>query len=649
MIDIINLSVQFTGNYLFQDVNLKILPTDKIALVGSNGTGKSTLLKILAKKQTPEDGSIQTKKGLKIGYLPQELISLNNISVFDEVRQSVKILKQIESEDVEIHNKLNDKSISKNEHEQFIKKLGELNNKKEEVGYYSFNAKIEKILMGLGFNESTITKLTSELSGGWQMRVELAKILTADNDIILLDEPTNHLDIDSLQWLVKFLKSFKGAIILVSHDRYFVNNICNKTLEIFNHDVNFYKGNYNDYLKFKEERDERLKSEFLDQQKKIKQTEQFIERFRYKASKAKQVQSRIKQLDKIDKVQLSESENKIQFKFKNLKPSGVIPLKASNLSKSYGENSVLSKLNFQVERGEKIALVGPNGAGKTTLAKLLSNRLQPTEGNIELGHNTIISFYAQDVVDNLNLKNDIITEVSDSETEHTTVQLRTILGAFLFHGEDVFKKINILSGGEKSRVALVKVLLTKANTILLDEPTNHLDFDSKKILQNALIEFEGTLIIVSHDIDFLMPIVNKVMEVKNNSISEYYGGIDYYLLKKEENEDSSLNMNGKIIKTDKVSRKEEKRIEAEKRQKEFQATKKIKDNLADIESQIEKLELKKTDLEKNMTKEEIYSKPDLSKQNKIEYDKVKNKLEELYETWTEISEQLENTLHELGN
>lgn len=649
MIDIINLSVQFTGNYLFQDVNLKILPTDRIALVGSNGTGKSTLLKIIAKKQTPEDGSIQAKKGLKIGYLPQELISLNNISVFDEVRHSVKILKQIESEDVEIHNKLNDKSISKSEHELFIKKLGDLNNKKEEVGYYSFDAKIEKILMGLGFNESTITKLTSELSGGWQMRVELAKILTADNDIILLDEPTNHLDIDSLQWLVKFLKSFKGAIILVSHDRYFVNNICNKTLEIFNHDVNFYKGNYNDYLKFKEERDERLKSEFLDQQKKIKQTEQFIERFRYKASKAKQVQSRIKQLDKIDKVQLSDSENKIQFKFKNLKPSGVIPLKAFNLSKSYGENSVLNKLNFQIERGEKIALVGPNGAGKTTLAKILSDRLKPTEGNIELGHNTIISFYAQDVVDNLNLKNDIITEVSDSDSEHSTGQLRTILGAFLFHGEDVFKKINILSGGEKSRVALVKVLLTKANTIILDEPTNHLDFDSKKILQNALIEFDGTLIIVSHDIDFLTPIVNKVMEVKNNSISEYYGGIDYYLLKKEENADAPLSMNSNIVKTNKVSRKEEKRIEAEKRRKEFQATKKIKDSLADIELQIEKLEIKKADLENDMTKEEIYSNPDLSKKNKIEYGQVRNKLEELYDTWTDFSEQLENTLQELEN
>ena len=334
MIDINNLSVQFTGTNLFEGVNLKILPTDKIALVGSNGTGKSTFLKMLAGQQKQEDGSIQFKKGLKIGYLPQELNSQSPNSIFEDVRNSIDIISEIEIEEETVNIKLANKNLSEAEHDKLVQQLGMINSKKEEIGYYEIDSQIEKILMGLGFLEESFTKNTSELSGGWQMRVELAKILISNNDIILLDEPTNHLDIDSLQWLVKFMKSFRGAIILVSHDRYFVNMICSKTLEIYNKNVTFYKGKYNDYLTFKHEREERLKLEYQDQQKKIKQTEQFIERFRYKATKAKQVQSRVKQLEKIDRIQLSDSEGKIHFKFFDTQQSGIIPLKAFNLSKS---------------------------------------------------------------------------------------------------------------------------------------------------------------------------------------------------------------------------------------------------------------------------------------------------------------------------
>ncbi|MBK8945866.1 MAG: ABC-F family ATP-binding cassette domain-containing protein [Ignavibacteriae bacterium] len=648
MIDINNLSIQFTGENLFENVNLKILPQDKIALVGSNGTGKSTFLKMLSGKQSQESGTILYKKSLKIGYLPQELISIYNSTIFNDVRNSLPQIIDIDKRESFLQEKLHQFPSHGKEHDDVINQIGKLNHQKEEIGYYEINSNIEKILMGLGFAKEQFEKSTSELSGGWQMRVELAKILASNNDIILLDEPTNHLDIDSLQWLVKFLKSYKGAIILVSHDRYFVNNICNKTLEIYNKNVTFYKGSYNEYLNFKEERAERLKLEFAEQQKKIKQTEQFIERFRYKATKAKQVQSRIKQLDKIERIELVETESKIHFRFFDTTPSGVVPIKINNISKSYGTLNVLENINLDIERSEKIALVGPNGAGKTTLSKILSKRIEPTSGNLEFGHNTLISFYAQDVVDNLNLENDIITELFESDSENTIGQLRTLLGAFLFNGDEVFKKIKVLSGGEKSRVGLAKVLLTKANTIILDEPTNHLDFDSKKILQNALIQFNGTLIIVSHDVDFLKPIVTKVIEVRDHNLKVFYGGIDYYLSKKEEIDTAEKNEIANLDETNKLTRKDQKRFEAERRQKFHNATKSLKTKINLVENEIEKLETLKTNLELDMMKEEVYSNPILAKQNKLDYEKVKVDLENCYIDWTQSNEELERIANEVS-
>ncbi len=649
MIDITNLSVQFTGDNLFEGVNLKILPNDKIALVGSNGTGKSTFLKILSGKQTQESGDISFKKGLKIGYLPQELVVLTKYTIFEEVRNSLTHITSLEEKENFFQDKLKITKAETDEFNGIVEQLGILNSTKELVGYYEIDSVIEKILMGLGFTKNQFTKKTSELSGGWQMRVELAKILAADNDVILLDEPTNHLDIDSLQWLVKFLKTYRGTIILVSHDRYFVNNICSKTLEIYNKDVTFYKGNFNDYLNFKNERAERLKSEFADQQKAIKQTEQFIERFRYKSTKAKQVQSRIKQLDKLDRIELFETESKIHFKFFDTTPSGILPIKVGDLSKSFGNLSVLKNVNLQIERGEKIALVGPNGAGKTTLSKIISKRLEPTSGSIELGHNTLISFYAQDVVDNLNVENDIITELTESDPESTVSQLRNILGAFLFNGDEVFKKIKVLSGGEKSRVALAKVLLSKSNTIVLDEPTNHLDFDSKRILQNALIQFNGTLVIVSHDVDFLRPITTRVIEVRNQKLKDYYGGIDYYLLKNEEEHEEENIKNDTISNSGKTNRKDQKRKEAERRQKQHNLTKEIKERIDRIEAEIEKLEGLKIKLENDLMKEEIYSNPQLAKQNKFEYEKVKTSLEIAFSNWTNLSEELEMITHQISH
>lgn len=641
MIDISNLSVQFAGKYLFKDVNLKIHSDDKIALVGSNGTGKSTFLKILAKKEIPETGVLNYRKYLSLGYLPQEIVRLENNSIFFEVRNSIPEIDKIDQEEKELTKLLQNSLLSQDKKEKIIYRLGKITHIKEEIGYYEIDSKIKKVLSGLGFLEKDFQNNTSSLSGGWLMRVELAKILVTAKDLILLDEPTNHLDIDSLQWLIKFLKNFKGAIILVSHDRFFVNEICSKTLEIYNNELNFFKGSYDKYLDFKVQREEQLKLEYLNQQKQIKKTEDFIERFRYKATKAKQVQSRIKQLEKIEKIELISSENKINFRLIEAIPSGAIPIKVDNVCKSYGNLSVLENINISIERGNKIALVGPNGAGKTTLAKIVSKRILPTSGKIEFGYNTLLSFYAQDVIDNLKLENEILSELEQSTSDYTTLQLRSILGAFLFHGDDVYKKISVLSGGEKSRVALAKVLLSKANTIVLDEPTNHLDFDSKKILQEALIKFPGTLIIVSHDIDFLKPIVGKVFEVRGKNIKEYFGGIEYYLSKKEE----ELSKEDDIILSDNsvenISRKDKKRIEAERRQNYYNSTKDLKVQIQKLEKIIETLEQSKSNLELELTFPEVYTNPIIAKQKKNEYDKIITELNEQFHKWTLLTEELE--------
>ena len=492
--------------------------------------------------------------------------------------------------------------------------------------------------MGLGFSEKDMTKRAKEFSGGWQMRIELAKILLGGNDLILLDEPTNHLDIDSLQWLIDFLKSFKGALLIVSHDKYFINKVTNKTLEIFNRKISYYSGNYDSYIKFKEERDAQIIAGYKNQQRKIKQTERFIERFRYKNTKAKQVQSRIKQLGKIEIIELPDSENEIELRFPAPPRSGVVPIDLKNISKSFGSNHVLTNLDLQIERGDKIAFVGPNGAGKTTLSRIIAQKLEADSGELIFGHNTFISYYAQEVANDLDLDKDLIETLQEISKEHTPLQLRSLLGNFLFSDDDVFKKVKVLSGGEKSRVALAKILLTKANLIVLDEPTNHLDIKSKKILQEALIEFDGTLILVSHDVDFMMPIVNKVFELRPGKQKMFPGGIEYYLLKREELIDSPKTEKQP---TDKTNRKDQKRIEAELRKKKSEATKDLKKIVEVLESKIENLEEQKSILEKELADEKIYSNPELAKTKNSDYEKVKLELDNTFSEWTEKSHQLE--------
>ena len=640
MIDLINLSEQFTGEYLFNDVNLRINPDDKIALVGSNGSGKSTLLNIISGKREPDGGSVRIPKNYRIGYLPQELINLRGKELFTEVKESLDEVNKLQRREEELQNALQNIS-DENARDEILLELGEVHHKLIDEGFYKTDAEIKKILSGLGFSESDFEKRTEEFSGGWQMRIELAKILLANNNCILLDEPTNHLDIDSLQWLISFLQNFKGELLIVSHDRYFINKVTNKTLEIYNKKVNFYKGSFDDYLKFKEERKKRLIEEKKQQQREIAQTEKFIERFRYKNTKAKQVQSRVKQLEKMERIEIPDEENKISLRFPNPPRSGTVPIELINVAKAYGENKVIDNFSFQFERNDKVAFLGPNGAGKSTLAKLIAGIIDPNNGEVKIGHNVFISYYAQEVTDNLNLDETILESVAAVSPEHTEGQLRSLLGSFLFTGDAVNKKIKILSGGEKSRVALCRIMLTKANVIVLDEPTNHLDFDSKKILQEALIHFEGTLVIVSHDVEFLGPVANKILEIRPNKITAYPGDVDYYLYKKNEEEKNRAE-ESKIIKNENISSKKEiKRLEAEKRQQKFKETKELKFQIDKLEEKIEELENEKEILEKELAVEENFSNPEIAKKLNKQYEEIKEDLNSVVEIWSDLSEKLE--------
>ncbi|MGQ9643573.1 MAG: ABC-F family ATP-binding cassette domain-containing protein [Ignavibacterium sp.] len=655
MIDLINVSLQFNGKYLFKDVNYKISSGDKISLVGANGTGKSSLLKIITGEIEPESGRVQRQKNISIGYLPQENVAHANKTLLEEATSALSNIIKLQEKEAELQNELSKDNLSDDERDDLIHQLGEVHLRLLELDSYSANAKIEKILKGLGFEEEDFDRYTETFSGGWQMRIALAKILISQNDILLMDEPTNHLDIDSLNWLISFLKSYRGALVVVSHDKNFINQVTDKTLEIYLGKFYTFKGDYDSYLKFKEERDAQAIHQYELQQKKIKETEKFIERFRYKATKARQVQSRIKQLEKLELVELPESKNEIEIKFPTPVQSGRTPIQLIGISKSYGEKTVLKNVDLTIERGDKIAFVGPNGAGKTTLAKIIAGVLKPDSGERIIGHNTFVSYYAQDVADNLDPELDVLDSVYGINEEKTVAELRSLLGSFLFTGDDVFKKVGVLSGGEKSRVALCKILLTKANLIILDEPTNHLDISSKKILQKALIDFPGSLVIVSHDVDFLRPIINKVLDIRKSGLRIFNGDIDYYLYKRkefleEENNYSkkSYNSTNNSHNDDSVSRKEQKRLEAELRQKKYQATKNLTKEIEKIEKQISLLEDEQKTIQTKLADPDFYSNPEEVKQTNKRFKEVEKELEELLQNWELKTEELNKILNQFN-
>lgn len=640
MIDLSQISLQFSGRYLFKDVNLKINSGDKVSLVGANGTGKSSLLKIIAGQIEPESGKIQKQKRISIGYLPQENIIHSGKNLLEEAKSALTDIIYLHEKEKEITSLLSEENISSEEQNDLVHQLGEIHHRLEELDFYSIDAKVKKILTGLGFEEKDFSKPTNEFSGGWQMRIALAKILITQNDLIMLDEPTNHLDLDSLEWLITFLKNYNGALLIVSHDKHFLDEVTNKTLEIFLGKFTIFNGNYDSYLKYKYERDTQLEGLYEQQEKKIKETEKFIERFRYKASKAKQVQSRIKQLEKIERVELPEEKGNINIKFPDPPQSGKLNIQLKSISKSFDDKKLFENLDFDIFRGDKIAFVGPNGAGKTTLSKIIAHKINPDSGERIIGHNTFISYYAQDVADQLDPNLTILETLEETAKDKTQSELRSLLGCFLFSGDDVFKKIKVLSGGEKSRVALSKILMMKSNLIILDEPTNHLDMSSKEILQSALSNFSGSLVLVSHDIDFLRPIISKVVDIRSGNIKIYPGDIDYYLSKREE----TLGQN-EATKTDtnenSISRKEQKRIEAEARQKKYNATKDLTKRTEKLEKEIQLLEAKEKEIQLVLSEPNTYENPNLAKEKTAELNEVKTKLETKISEWENLSNELQ--------
>ena len=538
MIYIDGLSKSYNDNYLFSNVNVVLKKGMRIGLVGSNGTGKTTLLRILVGEENYDSGNVQTDKKISIGYLPQDIISGTSSSVLEETLKSFPELKTIEIDLDRLHDVIkqdpNNKSI--------IKEIGDLQHKYEAIGGWSLENKAKKILGGLGFKESQFKDKLSSFSGGWRMRVALASILLKNPDIIFLDEPTNHLDLDATIWLENFLYDWKGSLVLISHDRTFLDKSVNHVLEIELKKVFLFKGNYSNYLSEKAIRIGQQKNAFQNQQKQIKQTERFIERFRYKSKKASQVQSRVKALAKMEKIESPEENNKI---LNLIIPSkGRSPLKiiwCYDLGKKYDENIVFEGLNFTVERNQKIGLIGYNGAGKSTLLKLLATVIKPSSGNIKSGDNVKTSYYAQHQLELLNKDESVYDSVAAVSSGKSDTEIRTYLGSFLFSGEDIKKNIEVLSGGEKARVALAKMLIAPVDLLLLDEPTNHLDMQSREVLERALKRYKGSIVCISHDRHFLNKVTNRIWKVHGGQIQVYDGNYDYFIWKEKKTSDKNLN------------------------------------------------------------------------------------------------------------
>jgi len=641
MIDLINISVQFGGKYLFKDFSYKIHSNDRICLVGANGSGKSTLLKIISGEILPESGEIHKQKRVSIGYLPQDNVIHKGKTLIEEANSALTDITLMKEKEASILAQMNSHDLDDEDREELVYQLGDVHNRLEDLDYYSASSRVEKILIGLGFLEEDFEKMTDTFSLGWQMRIALSKILISQNDILLMDEPTNHLDLDSLQWLIIFLNSTKCALMIVSHDKYFVNSVTNRTLEIFLNKITNFKGNYDAYLSFKGERNELLESQYELQQKKIKETEKFIERFRYKATKAKQVQSRIKQLEKIELLELPSAKKEIRIRFPEAPGSGKVNIELKGISKSFDEKIVFENIDFTINRKDKIAFVGPNGAGKTTLSKIIAGLLLPDSGNRIIGHNTMIAHYAQDIADQLNPDLDILETLMGISDQMLLGGLRNLLGSFLFTGDDVFKKVGVLSGGEKSRVALAKILLTRSNLIILDEPTNHLDITSKEILQKALIDFSGSIVLISHDIDFLKPIVNKTVEIKNRKVTLFEGGIEYFLYKKSLNENVANENDNQPDKTSFETKKLQKKREAELRQKIYSSTKELKEKIKGIEKRIEGLEKCQKELEEILFSPDTYKDINFANEKTLELNKNKIELEKCLMEWEKLSGEIQ--------
>ncbi len=635
MLNIHNLSVSFQGEYLFEEITYRLNAGDRVGLVGKNGAGKSTMLRIISGEQEYDTGAIAKEKEIKIGFLKQDIDFIEGRTVLEESYEAFSEIKTLEAQLEEINTQLAERTdYESDSYNQLMIDLNEVQHQYEIHGGYNYQGDTERILQGLGFNREDFNKLTDTFSGGWRMRIELAKLLLQSNDILLLDEPTNHLDIESIIWLEGFLKNYAGAVVIVSHDKMFLDNVTNRTIEISLGRIYDYPKPYTKYLVLRQEiREQQLASQ-KNQQKQIQQTEKLIEKFRAKASKATMAQSLIKKLDKIDRIEVDEDDNSVMtLKFPISITPGKVVVEAEAVAKNYGDKKVLQDIELLIERDTKTAFVGQNGQGKSTLAKIIVGELAH-DGHLKLGHNVEIGYFAQNQAEYLDGSKTVEETMIDAADEKTRPRVRDILGSFLFRGEEVDKYVRVLSGGERNRLALAKMMLQPFNVLVMDEPTNHLDIKSKNVLKEALKSFEGTLIVVSHDRDFLQGLTDRVYEFKDHRIKEYLGDIDYYL---EERAVDNLR---------EVEKREVKKVvEAPKtdNKKSYEDQKKLKslnNRLSKVEATINTLEreIKEIDVELATNYDATIAKPDFFDT----YQKKKDALAKRMEEWEEITEDLEN-------
>jgi ATP-binding cassette subfamily F protein 3 len=646
-----NISKQFGGKYLFRDLSLHIGDKTRLAIVGPNGAGKSTLMKIITGNIESDSGEIRRSRFDTSGYLPQDNVYHSGLTLYEETATAFEELNRLLKRHEEISNIISDISSQGGTGTSALTRLvTELSDIQEALDHregYNAETRIKKVLFGLGFQENDMARMTEEFSGGWQMRIELAKLLLKEPSVLLLDEPTNHLDIESLEWIEQYLLSYGGSIIVVSHDSRFLDNLVERVVEISMGKATEYTGNYSSYLEQKEQRLEILNSTYQNQKKLIEKTSRFIERFRYKNTKSKQVQSRVKMLEKMDRFSTGKTEKNISFKFAEPPRAGRIVMELENILKSYGTNTIFGNISIQIERGDRIALLGVNGSGKSTLARIIAGTESFQGGERKPGHNTIISYYAQNMAEELDDAKTVIQTLDDTATLRSPGELRTLLGSFLFTDEDVFKPVSVLSGGEKSRLSLAKMLLKPANLLIMDEPTNHLDIRSKVILQESLEAYTGTYVIVSHDRDFLTPLINKVVVLREGSLDLYHGNVDDYLEKQHREQEANEEKGRNIAPPSRE--KDRRREEAQLRQERYRKLKPLRDTLTMIESEIETTEKKKAEMEDFFSRQETYQDDSLIQSLSAKYGKTKSHLETLYDKWAKTEEKIEDILKLYGD
>lgn len=648
MISLENISIGFSEKILFDNLNWRIPRGSRIGLVGNNGTGKTTLFRTIVGLAQPDEGNITLPRNRRIGYLPQDLIELkSNINLISYMKEKSGIAK-LEHSLKACEEHLTSLSAEPNKYQAALKKYEKITNLFEHRGGYTFSTQAHKVLKGLGFREKDFTRKCTEFSGGWKMRIILASILLSSPDIVLLDEPTNHLDTESLEWLEGWLLNFTGTVIVISHDRYFMDKLMNKIAELAHQRLTIYQGNFSYYLKEKIKRQELLQKDAKNQQEKIAKIQAFIERFRYKNTKAAQVQSRIKMLEKIQTIKIDKAAKKAAIYFPKYPRSGDKVAGIENLAKEYEEITVFSGLNFTLHRGEKIALVGVNGAGKSTLSRLISKKERPTAGKVNLGHKVNLAFFSQESSENLNYNHTVWEEISDESSSMTSGERRNLLGAFLFSGDAIYKPISVLSGGEKSRLALAKILMQESNFLILDEPTNHLDIITKELFQRALFKYSGTILIVSHDRFFLDNLIIRVIEIRDGRIYDYPGNYSYFIEKRAQllAEINNGNLSTKTKRAEqsklkvKTLDKLKKRKEAEKRNCIYRQNKNILDKLKSVEEKIKVLEKNKTDAEAQLCDPAVLKDSKKVQNLMIDLKKYKQELKTLTKTSEDLTQKI---------